>query len=185
MTSNAVGEVDDSGRASGAVWIGSPNFDARSPGGAISLLVIHNISLPPGEFGGDGIMRLFSNTLDYATHPYYESLRGLRVSSHFLIDRDGVLLQFVACLDRAWHAGLSKWRGRDGCNDFSLGVELEGVDNQPYTDAQYETLAQLTRALRRRYPIGDVAGHSDISPGRKSDPGPAFDWQRLGTLLEL
>lgn len=185
MTSIAVGEIDDFGRASGAAWIASPNFDARPPGDAISLLVVHNISLPPGEFGGDGIARLFSNTLDYAAHPYYETLRGLRVSSHFLIGRDGMLLQFVSCLDRAWHAGISSWRGRDRCNDFSVGVELEGVDNLSYADAQYETLALLTRALRLRYPIGDLAGHSDISPGRKTDPGPAFDWQRFHTLLDI
>lgn len=178
MLSTAVGEIDDAGRASGAIWIASPNFDVRPPNGAISLLVVHNISLPPGEFGGDGIVRLFCNTLDHAAHPYYETLRGLQVSSHFLVDRAGKLVQFVSCLDRAWHAGLSSWRGKDRCNDFSIGVELEGVDDQPYADAQYETLAYLTRALRSRYPISDLAGHSDISPGRKSDPGPAFDWPR-------
>ncbi len=183
MASATVGEIDDAGRAGGVIWVPSPNFDARPPNAGISLLVVHNISLPPGEFGGDGIVRLFCNTLDYAAHPYFETLRGLCVSSHFLVRRGGELLQFVSCLDRAWHAGLSNWRGRDRCNDFSIGVELEGVDELPYADAQYETLAHLTRVLRRRYPILDLAGHSDIAPGRKSDPGGAFDWPRYRRAL--
>ena len=185
MASLAASAIDDAGRASGAVWIASPNFDARPRSEVISLLVVHNISLPPGEFGGDGIVRLFTNTVDYAAHPYYETLRDLRVSSHFLVGRDGSLLQFVSCLDRAWHAGLSSWQGRDRCNDFSVGVELEGGDDQPYADAQYETLANLTRALCLRYPISGLAGHSDISPGRKGDPGPAFDWPRYRASLDI
>ena len=177
-------DIDPAGLARGAVWIGSPNFDARPSGELISLLVVHNISLPPGEFGGEGIVRLFTNTLDCTAHPYYEGLRDLKVSSHFLIGRDGGVIQFVSCLDRAWHAGQSGWGGRENCNDFSVGVELEGVDDLPYTEEQYLILVHLTRALRARYPIADLAGHSDVSPGRKSDPGPAFDWARYRALLE-
>jgi AmpD protein len=178
-----VSAIDEAGLACGAAWIASPNFDARPDGAKISLLVVHNISLPPGQFGGDGIVRLFTNRLDHAEHPYYEMLRDLRVSSHFLVERDGRLIQFVSCLDRAWHAGVSNWLGKERCNDFSVGVELEGVDDQPYADAQYETLANLTRALRSRYPICDLAGHAEISPGRKTDPGPAFDWNRYRTSV--
>ncbi len=166
-----------------ALQIPSPNWDLRPAGEALTLLVIHNISLPPGEFGGDGIVRLFTNTLDHGAHPYYETLRGLRVSSHFLIRRTGDLVQFVPCACRAWHAGASSWQGRERCNDFSVGVELEGADDVPYTDAQYRRLAELTAALRRRYPIADIVGHADIAPGRKTDPGPAFDWARYRNLL--
>jgi AmpD protein len=158
--------------------VASPNFDARPAGSEINLLVIHGISLPPGEFGGDGIVGLFTNSLDHSAHPYYATLRDLRVSSHFLVGRDGALRQFVSCRDRAWHAGVSCWNGRERCNDFSIGVELEGTDDQPYADAQYLVLAGLTRSLRARYPITDIAGHSEIAPGRKTDPGAAFDWQR-------
>jgi N-acetyl-anhydromuramoyl-L-alanine amidase len=140
------------------------------------LLVVHNISLPPGEFGGDAIIELFTNRLDAASHPGFDALAALRVSAHFLIRRDGSLLQFVPCGLRAWHAGLSSWRGRERCNDFSIGVELEGTDQLAYANTQYATLARLTRALRRRYPIVDVAGHDQIAPGRKTDPGVAFDW---------
>jgi AmpD protein len=175
--------IDAAGQASGAVWIASPNFDARPDGEAPSLLVIHGISLPPGEFGGDGIVRLFTNTLDHAVHPYYETLRGLGVSAHFLIRRGGELVQFVACLDRTWHAGQSCWQGRERCNDFSIGVELEGGDDQPYSDNQYRTLAALTLALQARYPIRAIVGHSEIAPGRKTDPGPAFDWPRFRASL--
>jgi N-acetyl-anhydromuramoyl-L-alanine amidase len=168
-----------------ALQIPSPNWDLRPPGEALTLLVIHNISLPPGEFGGDGIVRLFTNTLDCAAHPYYETLRGVRVSAHFLIRREGDLIQFVPCACRAWHAGASSWNGRERCNDFSIGVELEGADDVPYTDAQYRRLAGLSAALRRRYPIADIVGHADIAPGRKTDPGPAFDWPRYrGSLSQ-
>jgi AmpD protein len=144
---------------------------------------VHGISLPPGVFGGDDVARLFTNTLDPASHDSYASLAGLRVSSHFFIRRDGELVQFVGCNDRAWHAGVSSWRGRERCNDFSVGIELEGADRVPYEDAQYPRLAVLLRALKRRYPgIADAVGHSDVAPGRKTDPGPAFDWDRLARL---
>jgi AmpD protein len=161
----------------------SPNCDDRPPGTRVTLLVVHGISLPPGRFGGDAVERLFTNRLDPAAHPYFAGLAGLRVSAHFFIRRDGALLQFVPCERRAWHAGASSWRGRERCNDFSIGVELEGTDTRPYTARQYLRLARLVGALRSRYPIADLAGHSDIAPGRKSDPGPAFDWRRLRALL--
>jgi AmpD protein len=173
----------DTGVLPDAVQIPSPNWDLRPEGEAVSLLVIHNISLPPGEFGGDAIVRLFTNTLDFGAHPYYETLRDLRVSSHFLIRRDGELIQFVPCACRAWHAGASSWNGRERCNDFSIGVELEGADEVPYTDAQYRRLAGLTAELRRRYPIADIVGHADIAPDRKTDPGQAFDWVQYRALL--
>jgi AmpD protein len=160
----------------------SPNFDARPPGAAVELIVIHAISLPPDEFGGPGVIELFTNCLDPAVHPYFRSICGLRVSAHFLIRRDGELIQFVSCADRAWHAGVSSWRGRAACNDFSIGIELEGCDTIAFTDAQYRALAVLIDELRVRYPIVDVVGHSDIAPGRKTDPGPCFDWGRLGEL---
>ncbi|HEX9301021.1 MAG TPA: 1,6-anhydro-N-acetylmuramyl-L-alanine amidase AmpD [Casimicrobiaceae bacterium] len=175
--------IDERGHANLARQIRSPNHDARPADTAITLIVVHGISLPPGEFGGDAILRLFTNRLDRAGHPYYATIAALRVSAHFLIRRDGALLQFVSCNDRAWHAGESSWRGRDRCNDFSIGIELEGADDVPYAPAQYPMLARLIKALRRRYPIADIAGHSDIAPGRKTDPGGAFDWPRLGRLL--
>lgn len=161
----------------------SPNCDARPEDAEISLLVVHGISLPPGRFGGPGIVELFTNRLDPAAHPYYATIALARVSSHFLIRRDGVLLQFVACGERAWHAGESSWRGLIGCNDFSIGVELEGTDSLAYTNIQYATLTRLARALCRRYPITAIVGHSDVAPGRKTDPGPAFDWPRLWRAL--
>jgi AmpD protein len=161
----------------------SPNRDERPPGARVRLLVIHNISLPPGRFAGSAVERLFTNRLDCDEHPYYQALRGLRVSAHFLIRRRGELLQFVPADLRAWHAGTSSWRGRERCNDFSIGVELEGSDRQPYTAVQYRRLAWLTRALCARYPLRSIAGHSDIAPGRKSDPGPAFDWARYRRIL--
>jgi AmpD protein len=163
--------------------IASPNCDDRPPGCAVDLLVIHHISLPPGEFGGPGILQLFTNELDPAEHPYFETLAGTRVSAHFLIRRDGRLLQFVPCAKRAWHAGESSWKGRSRCNDFSIGIELEGTGETPFTTPQYRRLAALTRALQARYPIRDIVGHSDIAPGRKSDPGPHFDWARYRRLL--
>ena len=144
---------------------------------------MHGISLPPGAFGGEGIVQLFTNRLDPGAHPYYESIAGIRVSAHFLIRRTGELLQFVGCNDRAWHAGGSLWKGREHCNDFSIGIELEGVDDAAYTAAQYTMLARLIRNLRHHYPLSDIAGHSDIAPARKTDPGPAFDWTRLHRLL--
>lgn len=157
----------------------SPNFDPRPAGMTVELLVIHNISLPPDEFGGPGVEQLFTNTLDPDEHPYYAEIQGLKVSAHFFIRRDGSLLQFVSCLERAWHAGASQWQGRERCNDFSIGIELEGCDSQPFEEAQYETLGRLTAALRAAYPLRALVGHSDIAPGRKTDPGPCFDWSRL------
>ena len=175
--------LDTQGIVAAARQVASPNCDARPEGEDISLLVVHNISLPPGVFGGDTIVRLFTNSLDAAAHPYFAVVAGLRVSSHFLIRRDGELLQFVACTRRAWHAGQSSWRGRARCNDFSIGVELEGTDDAAYEPAQYATLARLSKLLLRRYPITDIAGHEHIAPGRKSDPGPAFDWARARRLI--
>lgn len=167
------------GRVDAARYVASDNCDERPPGEPITLLVIHNISLPPGQFGGDSIERLFTNGLDFAAHPYYRTLTGTRVSAHFLIRRTGELLQFVPCTRRAWHAGVSAWCGRSGCNDFSIGVELDGADDVPYPEAQYRVLAELVRALRAAYPIAASVGHCDIAPGRKTDPGPSFDWPRF------
>ena len=158
--------------------VASPNCDERPEGTSIELLVIHAISLPPGEFGGPAIEALFLNELDPAGHPYFATIADFRVSAHFLIRRDGALLQFVPCAKRAWHAGASHWRGRERCNDFSIGVELEGADDVPFEDAQYATLGALTKALAAAYPLVDVLGHSDVAPGRKTDPGPFFDWSR-------
>jgi len=143
-----------------------------------SLIVIHNISLPPGEFGGNAVEELFTNRLDWDAHPYYQGIRGLEVSAHFFIRRDGELIQFVPCSMRAWHAGASNWCGRERCNDFSIGIELEGSDELPFTEAQYASLAELTRTLKETYPITSIVGHADIAPGRKTDPGPHFDWAR-------
>jgi AmpD protein len=171
-------KIGRSGWLSGVRRVASPNCDARPSGTAIELLVVHNISLPPGEFGGDAIERLFTNILDVEAHPYYARLRDLKVSSHFLIRRDGAITQFVPCGKRAWHAGVSSWQGRTRCNDFSIGVELEGDDATPFDDRQYAALARLTRLLRRTFPIRAIAGHADIAPGRKTDPGPCFDWSR-------
>jgi AmpD protein len=176
-------QIDADGLVPGARYIPSPNCDRRPEDSSVELLVIHNISLPPGEFGGPGIIELFTNTLDPAVHPYYREIVDLRVSSHFLIRRDGEIIQFVACDLRAWHAGDSNWRGRSRCNDFSLGVELEGTDESPFEDAQYGRLAELTRALKARYPIAGGVGHSDIALGRKTDPGPYFDWVRFGSMI--
>ena len=141
--------------------------------------MVHSISLPPGEYGGDAIERLFTNRLDPAAHPYFREIAGLRVSSHFLIRRDGELVQFVPPERRAWHAGVSSWRGRERCNDFSIGVELEGTDEGDFTDAQYLRLIELVQSLKAALPLRDIAAHSDVAPGRKTDPGPRFDWPRL------
>ncbi len=174
--------VDRDGIVRAAAQIASPNCDARPAGARISLLVIHGISLPPGEFGGPWIVELFTNRLKTAAHPYFAKVANQKVSAHFLIRREGSLAQFVPCSMRAWHAGVSDWRGQERCNDFSIGIELEGADDVPYTDAQYTMLAALTRALRRRYRVRDIVGHCDIAPGRKTDPGPAFDWKRFRRL---
>ena len=149
----------------------------------VSLVVVHSISLPPGRYGGPDIERLFMNTLDCDADPYYDALRGLRVSAHFLIRRDGSVLQFVSCDDRAWHAGVSSWRGRERCNDFSIGIELEGLEGLAFDEPQYRTLASTLRALRLRYPVVEVVGHEHVAPDRKHDPGPGFDWTRLRALL--
>ena len=167
------------GRLAPCRFVASPNHDERPAGEALTLLVVHSISLPPGEYGGDAIERLFTNRLDPSAHPYFREIDGLRVSSHFLIRRDGELVQFVPVERRAWHAGESRWRGRARCNDFSIGVELEGTDDGAFEGPQYATLAVLIRALRARLPLRDLAAHSDIAPGRKTDPGPGFDWTRL------
>ncbi len=171
--------VNHEGWLSPARCIPSPNFDLWPEGTLPSLLVVHNISLPPGEFGGNAISEFFCNQLNFDAHPFYEEIRDVRVSAHFLITRKGELLQFVSCQRRAWHAGSSNFLGRAQCNNFSLGVELEGSDFVPFEDAQYQTLAALTKALLATYPIRAIAGHADIAPGRKTDPGPFFDWQRL------
>ena len=170
---------DPLGWLSGVRRVASPNHDARPPETPIELLVIHSISLPPNEYGGDAIERFFTNALDHSEHPYFEQLKGVRVSSHFLVRRDGQVIQFVACNKRAWHAGISTWRGRTCCNDFSIGIELEGSDFEPFTERQYVALARLTRRLKRAYPIRDITGHSDIAPDRKTDPGPFFDWDKF------
>lgn len=176
---DAPGLLDEDGWLAGATRIRSPNHDARPPGETISLLVIHAISLPPGEFGGDAVIELFTNQLDPAAHPYFATLAGMRVSAHFFVRRDGALIQFVPCHARAWHAGASCWQGRERCNDFSLGIELEGDDYTPFSDAQYATLARLITQLRQCFPLTDIVAHADIAPGRKTDPGPYFDWSRL------
>ena len=161
----------------------SPNYDDRPPGEKISLVVIHNISLPPGEYGGPYIDDLFMGRLDPAAHPYFKEIEGLRVSSHYLIRRNGTLVEYVPPEKRAWHAGVSSWKGREKCNDFSIGIELEGSDDVPFAEPQYATLAKLVQELRSRFGALDFAGHSDIAPGRKSDPGPWFDWARFRASL--
>ena len=176
-------QLDTDGVAAGIRFLPSPNCDERPAGAALELIVIHNISLPPGEFGGDGIIDLFMNRLDPSAHPYYATIAQLRVSAHFLVRRDGELIQFVPCAKRAWHAGESAWRGLSRCNDFSVGVELEGADDQPFADIQYAELAPLITALQSAYGALEIVGHSDIAPARKTDPGPCFDWQRLRRLI--
>lgn len=172
-------------RIRGARFLPSPNCNER-PEGEISLLVIHNISLPPGQFGGGQIEALFTNRLDWDAHPFFNEIRGLEVSAHLLIDRAGTLTQFVPFDRRAWHAGRSCFQGREACNDFSIGIELEGTDELPYTESQYECLIQVTRALLKTYPKltpERIQGHCHIAPGRKTDPGPAFDWPRFLSAL--
>ena len=166
----------------GANFVASPNCDARPDGAVVDLLVIHNISLPPGEFGGGYVHELFQNSLDASVHPYFEEIKGMEVSSHLLIERDGRLTQFVPFNMRAWHAGQSCFEGREGCNDFSIGIEMEGADDVPFKDAQYDVLNAVVLCLKMTYPglyKNQIVGHSDIAPGRKTDPGPAFDWNRL------
>ena len=157
----------------------SPNQDDRPPNTEITLVVLHAISLPPGEYGGDSIERLFTNRLDPDAHPYFQEIRELKVSSHFLIRRDGEVIQFVPVERRAWHAGASSWRGRSRCNDFSIGIELEGTEEDAFTPAQYSSLEALLKQLQEKLPIRDIAAHSEVAPGRKTDPGAHFDWARL------
>jgi AmpD protein len=186
--------IDKAGFAKNAQLIASPNFDARpvysvdssteaNLPSELSLIVIHNISLPPNQYGGNGIVELFTNMLNPDEHPYYADIYTRKVSSHFLIRRDGTLIQFVSCLNRAWHAGVSNWRGRERCNDFSIGIELEGSDFDAFEAAQYLTLKMLIANLIHAYPIQAIVGHSDIAPGRKTDPGPYFDWAQLDTII--
>lgn len=174
------------GRVTTARWCPSPNFGVRPDGAGISLLVVHNISLPPGQFGGDAIEQFFCNQLDASAHPYFETIVGMTVSSHLLIRRDGESVQFVSLLDRAWHAGRSCFHGEPECNDFSIGIELEGADDIPYTSAQYQTLVELSQMIMAAWPEitpERIAGHSDIAPGRKTDPGPAFNWPHYRQML--
>jgi AmpD protein len=161
----------------------SPNFGARPAGAQVDLIVVHSISLPPGRYGGDEVRQLFTNTLDWNAHPYFKSIEGMQVSAHFFIRRDGQLWQFVSCDDRAWHAGSSCWDGRDNCNDYSVGIELEGLEHQAFEAAQYEALATLSAAIGQRYPIAHIVGHEHIAPGRKADPGAQFDWALLRRSL--
>lgn len=161
----------------------SPNFGPRPADVAVDLVVLHSISLPPGRYGGPEIEQLFTNRLDWDAHPYFQQIRGLQVSSHFVVRRTGEVLQFVSCDDRAWHAGRSAWRGREGCNDFSIGVELEGLEGETFDDRQYTALVPLLEAIALRHPLADVAGHEHVAPGRKIDPGPGFDWDRLQRAL--
>jgi len=176
----------DQGWLSTARVLASPNVDLRPDESDISLLVIHNISLPPGQFGGGHVAELFTNTLDPNAHPYFAEIADFKVSAHLLIDREGVVTQFVPFDQRAWHAGVSEFDGRGACNDFSIGIELEGTDTEPYTDLQYQRLAAITQCLIAEYTAltsERVVGHSDIAPDRKTDPGPAFDWARFKTLF--
>lgn len=163
----------------GARHCPSPNFGPRPPATPVNLVVLHSISLPPGEFGTDHVRQLFLNELDWNAHPYFRQIEGLQVSAHFFLRRDGALWQFVSADARAWHAGASSHQGRDNCNDYSIGIELEGVEGGRFEDAQYRTLETLLPELARQYPVSDVFGHEHIAPGRKTDPGPGFDWPRL------
>jgi AmpD protein len=171
--------IDAAGWLSGCARIASPNHDERPAGATIRLIVIHAISLPPGQFGGDAVAALFCNRLDPAAHPYFAAIASHRVSAHFFIRRDGSLIQFVPCLQRAWHAGVSCWQGHERCNDYSLGIELEGDDHHDFEPAQYRMLHSLLAVLQRHFPIEAIAGHADIAPGRKSDPGPHFEWRQI------
>jgi AmpD protein len=166
-----------------AVRVPSPNFSARPVGVRVDTVVLHSISLPPGEYGGDGIRRLFTNTLDWSAHPYYETIRGLEVSAHFVVRRDGEILQFVSIDERAWHAGRSNWAGREAANDWSIGIELEGLEGDTFEPAQYAALERLLPAIDRVRGLRHVVGHEHVAPGRKTDPGPGFDWTGLARRL--
>jgi AmpD protein len=184
--SDASAMLRENGRFDAALWRPSPNFGARPEASHINLIVVHCISLPPGQFGGSEIEDFFCNRLDSRAHPYFETIATMTVSAHLLIRRDGSLIQFVSLLDRAWHAGRSQFRGQEECNDFSIGIELEGSDHVPYTEAQYRALAAVCQQIMAAWPtigVDEITGHSDIAPGRKTDPGPAFDWQRFRQSL--
>ncbi len=176
--------VWDEGWWQAARPVRSPNFGARPAGARVDLAVLHSISLPPGVYGGDAIERLFMNQLDPTAHPYFAQVAGLQVSAHFVIRRTGRVLQFVSCDARAWHAGRSWWRGRADCNDYSVGIELEGLEGEPFEPAQYAALVRLLQSVRRRYPIAAVVGHEHVAPGRKADPGAGFEWRRLHRALQ-
>lgn len=167
------------GWLAGVEHLPSPNFGERPADAEVSLVVLHNISLPPEQYGGSFVEDFFLNRLDFAVHPYFSTISGVEVSAHFYIRRDGRVIQFVGCDKRAWHAGRSCWQGRENCNDWSIGVELEGCDSAAFTEAQYAALGPLLKAISRHYPITDLAGHSDIAPERKTDPGPYFDWSAV------
>jgi N-acetyl-anhydromuramoyl-L-alanine amidase len=169
-------KIREDGVAAGVRYVASPNCDERPPGIRVSLLLLHSISLPPASYGGDAVERLFTNRLDPAEHPYFRGIAALKVSSHFFVRRDGGVVQFVPVHRRAWHAGESCWRGRQRCNDYSVGIELEGTDHGPFDAPQYVSLIAITRSLCRSLPLREFAGHSDVAPGRKSDPGVRFDW---------
>ena len=174
-------KIDEDGFLSHVKQIESPNYDLRPPNQTISLIVIHCISLPPNKFDNPYIEDFFSNKLKINRHTYFKKIKDLKVSSHFLIKRKGELMQFVSCLNRAWHAGSSSWKNINNCNDFSIGIELEGTDIIKYEDIQYKVLIKLLKSLYIKYPIADIVGHSDISPGRKTDPGDSFDWNLINS----
>ena len=178
-TDEPLHRINSLGIATWATQIVSPNQDERPSTCDIDMIVIHNISLPPQQYGGSGIAELFTNQLDPNAHPYYAEIHTAKVSAHFLIRRDGERIQFVPCKQRAWHAGASKWKARERCNDFSVGIELEGCDFEAFEDKQYETLNALLKSLTTTYPIQHIVGHSDIAPGRKTDPGSFFDWSKI------
>lgn len=186
QSSFSANHLRTSGRLPGVRWCPSPNFGKRPEGAGISLLVVHNISLPPGQFEGDAIERFFCNCLDRHAHPYFATIADMQVSAHALVRRDGSVVQFVSCLDRAWHAGRSSFQGREECNDYSIGIELEGTDDIPYTPEQYHALVRLATMVMAAWPEitpDRITGHCDIAPGRKTDPGPAFDWAHFRGLL--
>jgi N-acetyl-anhydromuramoyl-L-alanine amidase len=159
--------------------IRSPNFGPRPEGESVTLAIVHSISLPPGEYGGNAVERFFTNRLDASAHPYFEQIGAQRVSAHFFIRREGAVVQFVSCDQRAWHAGTSQWKGRDNCNDWSIGIELEGLEGERFERAQYRALLRLLGALRSRYPLAEAVGHEHVAPARKADPGARFEWPRL------
>ena len=186
LSKQSIEHLRQTGRVPDARWCPSPNFGPRPDNAEISLIVVHNISLPPGQFGGDAIERFFCNCLDASEHPYFETISGMQVSAHALIRRDGRVVQFVSLLDRAWHAGRSCFQGEEECNDFSIGIELEGTDDIPYTGEQYHSLAQMSALVMEAWPRVSherITGHCDIAPGRKTDPGPAFDWHHYHQRL--